>query len=239
MAIVKQAWTSREPFDHEGPHYRFADFVSDMFPVQQPRPRVSFGGSSPAAYQAGGAEADIYCLWGEPLASTAEQIESVKAAAPGGRAHGHAQDPGGVPADHRADRGEGLGEGTRHRRAGSRRGSRRAAAALPAPADQEPGEHRVAAAAGHRRGGREVRPGAVDPHRGRHRRRGQLQRARRHAGNRGRRRSWTTSTWAWTSSPCAATTCSPTPSRSASRSSRSSARGSQARRGAGAEKRGR
>jgi alkanesulfonate monooxygenase len=81
MAIVKQAWTSREPFDHDGPHYRFADFVSDVFPVQQPRPRLSFGGSSAAAYQAGGAEADIYCLWGEPLASTAEQIRSVRAAA--------------------------------------------------------------------------------------------------------------------------------------------------------------
>jgi len=42
---------------------------------------VSFGGSSPAAYAAGGAEADIYCLWGEPLEKTAEQIEAVKAAA--------------------------------------------------------------------------------------------------------------------------------------------------------------
>ena len=81
MAIVKQAWTSREPFDHDGTHYKFADFVSDVFPVQQPRPRVSFGGSSPAAYRAGGAEADIYCLWGEPLASTAEQIEWVRQAA--------------------------------------------------------------------------------------------------------------------------------------------------------------
>jgi alkanesulfonate monooxygenase len=81
MAIVKQAWTSREPFDHDGRHYKFADFVSDVFPAQQPRPRVSFGGSSPAAYRAGGAEADIYCLWGEPLASTAEQIEWVKRAA--------------------------------------------------------------------------------------------------------------------------------------------------------------
>jgi alkanesulfonate monooxygenase len=81
MAIVKQAWTAREPFDHDGPHYKFADFVSDVFPVQQPRPGLSFGGSSPAAYQAGGAEADIYCLWGEPLASTAEQIGAVKAAA--------------------------------------------------------------------------------------------------------------------------------------------------------------
>jgi alkanesulfonate monooxygenase len=81
IQIVKRAWTAREPFDHEGEHYRFADFVSDVFPVQQPRPNVSFGGSSPAAYAAGGAEADIYCLWGEPLAETAEQIASVKAAA--------------------------------------------------------------------------------------------------------------------------------------------------------------
>jgi alkanesulfonate monooxygenase len=81
IQIVKQAWTSHEPFDHDGEHYRFSDFVSDVFPVQQPRPRVSFGGSSPAAYAVGGAEADIYCLWGEPLADTAEQIESVKAAA--------------------------------------------------------------------------------------------------------------------------------------------------------------
>jgi alkanesulfonate monooxygenase len=81
MQIVKKAWTSREPFDHTGRHYKFADFVSDVFPVQQPRPRLSFGGSSPAAYAAGGAEADIYCLWGEPLARTAEQIESVRRAA--------------------------------------------------------------------------------------------------------------------------------------------------------------
>lgn len=42
---------------------------------------MSFGGSSAAAYAAGGAEADIYCLWGEPLAQTAEQIASVRAAA--------------------------------------------------------------------------------------------------------------------------------------------------------------
>jgi alkanesulfonate monooxygenase len=81
MQIVKRAWTSREAFDYQGEHYQFADFVSDVFPVQQPRPRLSFGGSSAAAYRAGGAEADIYCLWGEPLAQTAEQIESVRRAA--------------------------------------------------------------------------------------------------------------------------------------------------------------
>ena len=90
MSIVKRAWTSREPFDHFGQHYQFADFVADVFPVQQPRPQLSFGGSSAAAYQAGGAEADIYCLWGEPLDRTAEQIESVQAAA---RAAGRTSSP--------------------------------------------------------------------------------------------------------------------------------------------------
>lgn len=81
IQIVKKAWTSHEPFDWDGEHYRFADFVSDTFPVQEPRPDVSFGGSSEAAYAAGGAEADIFALWGEPLADTAAQIEKVHAAA--------------------------------------------------------------------------------------------------------------------------------------------------------------
>ncbi|TQS40606.1 LLM class flavin-dependent oxidoreductase [Cryptosporangium phraense] len=81
IQIVKRAWTETEPFDHHGQHYQFDDFSLDVRPVQQPRPRVSFGGSSAAAYSAGGAEADIYALWGEPLASTKEQIASVYAAA--------------------------------------------------------------------------------------------------------------------------------------------------------------
>ncbi|MFD5697250.1 LLM class flavin-dependent oxidoreductase [Streptomyces lasiicapitis] len=81
IEIVKKVWTRHEAFDHEGEHYRFQDFVSDVFPVQLPHPGVSFGGSSPAAYAAGGAEADIFCLWGEPLAQTAQQIEEVERAA--------------------------------------------------------------------------------------------------------------------------------------------------------------
>ncbi|MDQ1522072.1 MAG: alkanesulfonate monooxygenase [Actinomycetota bacterium] len=83
IGIVKRVWTSREPFDHDGKHYQLRDFVSDVFPVQQPRPHVSFGGSSEAAYAAGGAEADIYCLWGEPLAETAAQITRVREAVRG------------------------------------------------------------------------------------------------------------------------------------------------------------
>jgi alkanesulfonate monooxygenase len=78
IQIVKQAWTSAEPFDYDGKHYQIKNFRSDITPVQQPRPRVSFGGSSAAAYAVGAAEADIYALWGEPLAGTREQIASIE-----------------------------------------------------------------------------------------------------------------------------------------------------------------
>ena len=89
IQIVKRAWTSHESFDHEGEHYQFTDFVSDVFPVQQPGPEISFGGSSDAAYEVGTAEADIFCLWGEPLEFTAEQIQRVRAmAAAAGRTDG-------------------------------------------------------------------------------------------------------------------------------------------------------
>src|SRR5919106_633634 len=77
IQIFKKAWTSREPFDFHGEHYRFSDFVLDVEPVQKPRPRISFGGSSAAAYKVGAEEADIYALWGEPLAGTAEQIRTI------------------------------------------------------------------------------------------------------------------------------------------------------------------
>ena len=76
IQIVKRAWTSTDPFDYDGKHYQLENFRADIFPVQQPRPRISFGGSSAAAYAVGAAESDIYALWGEPLAGTREQIAS-------------------------------------------------------------------------------------------------------------------------------------------------------------------
>jgi alkanesulfonate monooxygenase len=81
IRILKQAWTSREPFSFAGVHYGFENFVSDIFPAQSPRPQVSFGGSSPAAYAIGAAESDIFALWGEPLADTHEQIQTITDAA--------------------------------------------------------------------------------------------------------------------------------------------------------------
>jgi alkanesulfonate monooxygenase len=78
--IVKRAWTEREPFSHHGWYFDFDSFVSDVFPAPEHRPLVSLGGCVPEAYAVGAAQADVYCLWGEPLERTFEQIEAIRAA---------------------------------------------------------------------------------------------------------------------------------------------------------------
>jgi alkanesulfonate monooxygenase len=79
LQILKQSWTSTEPFDYTGRHYRFQDYISQVKPVSHIP--LFFGGSSEAAYRVGGKHAETFMLWGEPLAETAEQIASVRAAA--------------------------------------------------------------------------------------------------------------------------------------------------------------
>ncbi|GAB3239366.1 LLM class flavin-dependent oxidoreductase [Kineosporia babensis] len=73
IRILRRVWSETEPFDHEGKYYRFKDFVSRVRPVNGTVP-VSVGGSSDEAYRVGGALGDIFGLWGEPLAETAQQI---------------------------------------------------------------------------------------------------------------------------------------------------------------------
>jgi alkanesulfonate monooxygenase len=79
LEILKRSWTSAEPFDYQGRHYRFQDYISQVKPVGHIP--LFFGGSSEAAYRVGGKHAETFMLWGEPLAETAEQIASVRAAA--------------------------------------------------------------------------------------------------------------------------------------------------------------
>ena len=81
IRVVKQAWTSADAFDFTGTHYDIRGYRPDIRPVQLPRPRVSFGGSSPAAYRVGATESDVCALWGEPLAGTRQQIAAIDAAA--------------------------------------------------------------------------------------------------------------------------------------------------------------
>ena len=90
LDILKQAWTSDAPFDYHGRYYQLEDYYAEVRSAQQPRIPVYFGGSSDAAYRVGGQHADVYALWGEPLAETREQIASVQAAA---AAAGRAEPP--------------------------------------------------------------------------------------------------------------------------------------------------
>jgi len=91
LDIVKRAWTSDGPFSYDGSHYKVEDFYSEVRSPRQPRIKLYFGGSSDAAYRVGGKHADTYALWGEPLAETKEQIDSVRAAA---KAAGRTDPPG-------------------------------------------------------------------------------------------------------------------------------------------------
>ncbi|CUR60803.1 Alkanesulfonate monooxygenase [metagenome] len=81
LTILRRAWSSPEPFSFEGAHYRFEDYASGVLPYAERHLPLFFGGSSAAAYEVGGKHADTFMLWGEPLAETAEQIESVRRAA--------------------------------------------------------------------------------------------------------------------------------------------------------------
>ncbi|MFF2847253.1 LLM class flavin-dependent oxidoreductase [Streptomyces sp. NPDC058001] len=91
LGILRRAWSSPEPFSHEGRHYRFEDYAPGVPPHRESGIPLYFGGSSDAAYRVGGRHADTFALWGEPLAETAEQIASVRAAA---EAAGRTEPPG-------------------------------------------------------------------------------------------------------------------------------------------------
>ncbi|KAI5457079.1 alkanesulfonate monooxygenase [Mariannaea sp. PMI_226] len=80
IKILRRAWKSTEPFDWEGKYYQFKDFSNKVVPFNGTIP-VSVGGSSDDAYRVGGALADIFGLWGEPLKETKEQIDRIYAEA--------------------------------------------------------------------------------------------------------------------------------------------------------------
>ncbi|KKY16827.1 putative alkanesulfonate monooxygenase [Phaeomoniella chlamydospora] len=76
IRILRRAWESADPFDWEGDYYQFKQFSNRVRPTNGTIP-VSVGGSSADAYRIGGALADIFGLWGEPLKETKEQIDRI------------------------------------------------------------------------------------------------------------------------------------------------------------------
>ncbi|KAB8236566.1 LLM class flavin-dependent oxidoreductase [Aspergillus alliaceus] len=80
IRILRRAWDSPDPFDWDGTYYQFKQFTNKVRPINKTIP-VSVGGSSDDAYRIGGALADIFGLWGEPLKETKQQIDKIYAAA--------------------------------------------------------------------------------------------------------------------------------------------------------------
>ncbi len=81
VEILRRIWTAEKPIDHEGKYYKFVRSFSDVKPVQKPHLPIYFGGSSDAAIAIAGKHADVYALWGEPLAEAAKTIAQVRASA--------------------------------------------------------------------------------------------------------------------------------------------------------------
>jgi alkanesulfonate monooxygenase len=79
--ILRRIWTADKPVDHKGTYYTFRRASCEMKPLQKPHIPIYFGGSSDAAIEIAGKHADIYALWGEPLAEAARTIAKVRAAA--------------------------------------------------------------------------------------------------------------------------------------------------------------
>ena len=81
LDILRRIWTADRPIDHKGEFYRFEGAYSDVRPVRQPHFPIYFGGASDAAVEVGAKHADVYMLWGEPLADIRQRIARVRSAA--------------------------------------------------------------------------------------------------------------------------------------------------------------
>jgi alkanesulfonate monooxygenase len=74
--LLRRCWTEPAPFSHEGEFYKFDEFGPGFAPYDGLIP-ISIGGQSDAAFAVGGAQADIFSFWGEPLADLRSEIDRV------------------------------------------------------------------------------------------------------------------------------------------------------------------
>ncbi len=79
--ILRRTWTETAPFDHHGEFYRVEGAHADIRCRQTPHIPIYGGGGSDAAIAALAPHLDVFMLWGEPLADTADFMARVRAAA--------------------------------------------------------------------------------------------------------------------------------------------------------------
>lgn len=81
IQVLRRTLASDEPFDHHGEFYRVEGAFSVVKPATDTGIPIFFGGLSESAIDVGAAHADVYMLFGEPLADVAEHIRRIRAAA--------------------------------------------------------------------------------------------------------------------------------------------------------------
>jgi len=83
ITVLRKAWTSDKPFDHDGPYYKVEGAPAAVKTLQQPHLPIFFGGASDEAVEVAGRQADVYALFGETLEQAAELVGRVRAGAKG------------------------------------------------------------------------------------------------------------------------------------------------------------
>jgi alkanesulfonate monooxygenase len=81
MGLLRRELTATEPFDHDGEFYRVRGAYSYVKPATADAIPLYFGGASQAAISVGAQHADVYMLWGEPVAQIAERVAGIRAEA--------------------------------------------------------------------------------------------------------------------------------------------------------------
>jgi alkanesulfonate monooxygenase len=80
MGLLRSELTAAEPFDYDGEFYKVRGAYSSVRPAAAGIP-LYLGGASDAAVGVGAEHADVYMLWGEPVAQIAERIARIRAVA--------------------------------------------------------------------------------------------------------------------------------------------------------------
>jgi alkanesulfonate monooxygenase len=81
MSLLRRELTAAEPFEYDGEFYKVRGGYSSVRPATAAAIPLYFGGASDAAVGVGAERADVYMLWGEPVAQIAERVARVRAAA--------------------------------------------------------------------------------------------------------------------------------------------------------------
>lgn len=76
--LLKRSWTELEPINHDGEFYKIERAYSSIRCVQSPRIPIYGGGGSDSAIEWLAPDIDVFMLWGEPLAQTAEFMQRVR-----------------------------------------------------------------------------------------------------------------------------------------------------------------